>query len=105
MLSCIANYSLFLLLVITILLLVLKYSVNLLFLLLTDAEPSVQEQALGFVRNLVDGCMDSIDYIFAEDGLIINAVAKQVWRSARMEVHIQVYPLPLLNTCLTEISH
>lgn len=62
-----------------------------LFFFSSDAEFSVQEQALAFLRNLVDGCVESIDYIFAEDGIILNAVGRQLRRSyMKSEIITQV---------------
>lgn len=58
-----------------------------------DPEPPVQEQALALACNLVDGGVDSIDLVFLEDGIIINAVAKQVWSATTTEVCIQVETL------------
>ncbi|MQM16565.1 hypothetical protein Taro_049522 [Colocasia esculenta] len=57
--------------------------------LICDSEPHVQEQALALVRNLVDGCTDSIERMFVEDGMILNAVARQVRLTSVPEVCIQ----------------
>ncbi|KAK1288440.1 hypothetical protein QJS10_CPB19g01072 [Acorus calamus] len=56
--------------------------------LVCDAEASIQEQAMALIRNLVDGSVDCIDHIFAEDGVIITAVARQLW-GATVPVCIQ----------------
>ncbi|XP_022637501.1 armadillo repeat-containing protein 8 isoform X2 [Vigna radiata var. radiata] len=52
-------------------------------------EPSVQEQALALVRNLVDGCIDCVEYAFAEDGIILDAVGRQLQKSSKIEIGIQ----------------
>ncbi|KAI4305103.1 hypothetical protein L6164_028491 [Bauhinia variegata] len=57
--------------------------------LICDPEPSVQEQALALVRNFVDGCVDSIEFAFAEDGLIIDAVGRQLRKASKTEIGIQ----------------
>ncbi|KAL9253965.1 Armadillo repeat-containing protein [Drosera capensis] len=57
--------------------------------LICDAEPLIQEQALGFLRNLVDGSSESIDYVFSEDGVILQVVARQLRRSIITEIYIQ----------------
>ncbi|KAH7860635.1 hypothetical protein Vadar_015911 [Vaccinium darrowii] len=57
--------------------------------LICDPEPSVQEQALALVRNLVDGCVDSIEYVFLEDGLILHAIGRQVQSALKAEVLVQ----------------
>ncbi|GAV59756.1 Arm domain-containing protein [Cephalotus follicularis] len=66
-----------------------QLSASLLTRLICDPEPSVQEQALAFVRNLVDGCIDFIDYVFAEDGIILNAVGRQLQSALKAEIAIQ----------------
>ncbi|KAJ4825384.1 hypothetical protein Tsubulata_012539 [Turnera subulata] len=58
-------------------------------ILTADPEPSIQEQALGFVRNLVDGCAKSIEFIFAEDGIILDAVGRQLQSASKAEIGIQ----------------
>jgi len=55
-----------------------------------DSEPSVQEQALGLVCNFVDGCMDCVEFAFAEDGIILDAVGRQLWKFSKMEIGVQV---------------
>lgn len=55
-----------------------------------DPEPSVQEQALALVRNFVDGCMDCVEYAFAEDGIILDAVGRQLRKSSKIEIGTQV---------------
>ncbi|XP_057953450.1 uncharacterized protein LOC131147850 isoform X2 [Malania oleifera] len=67
----------------------LELKVSSLASLICDPEPSVQEQALAFVRNLVDGCIDSVEYVFAEDGIILHAVGRQLQSAEKAEVGIQ----------------
>lgn len=55
-----------------------------------DPEPSVQEQALALVRNLVDGCINSVEFMFAEDGLILGAIGRQLQSTVKAEIGIQV---------------
>ncbi|KAF5193379.1 Armadillo repeat-containing protein [Thalictrum thalictroides] len=57
--------------------------------LVCDPEPSIQEQALALVRNLVDGGISSIEHVFVEGGIIINAVGRQVRNASKSEVCIQ----------------
>lgn len=57
--------------------------------LICDHEPSVQEQALGFVRNLVDGSVDSIGYLFTGDGILLRSIGKQLQSSSTVENCIQ----------------
>ncbi|CAL0335031.1 unnamed protein product [Lupinus luteus] len=57
--------------------------------LICDPEPSVQEQALALVRNFVDGCVYSVEYAFAEDGVILDAVGRQLRKFSKVEVGIQ----------------
>uniref|UniRef100_A0A5B6ZSE1 Putative armadillo repeat-containing protein 8 n=1 Tax=Davidia involucrata TaxID=16924 RepID=A0A5B6ZSE1_DAVIN len=57
--------------------------------LIHDHESSVQEQALALVRNLVDGCIDSVEHVFAEDSLILHAVGRQLQSASKAEVLIQ----------------
>ena len=61
-----------------------------LFIVRSDPEPPVQQQALGFVRNLVDGSIDSIGFIFTEDAIILHAVGRQLRRTSKDEVCVQV---------------
>ncbi|CAI9774496.1 unnamed protein product [Fraxinus pennsylvanica] len=55
--------------------------------LICDPESSVQEQALALVRNLVD--RDSVEYVFSEEGLLLNAIGRQMLSSSNVEVLIQ----------------
>ncbi|CAA6659128.1 unnamed protein product [Spirodela intermedia] len=57
--------------------------------LICDSEPRVQEQALALVRNLVDGCSETIESIFRENAVILDAVTRQVQHAASPEVCIQ----------------
>ncbi|XP_022754249.1 armadillo repeat-containing protein 8-like [Durio zibethinus] len=57
--------------------------------LICDPEPSVQEQALALVRNLIDGCINSIEFAFAEDGLILAAIGRQLQSASKAEIGIQ----------------
>ena len=57
---------------------------------IVDPEPFVQEQALALVRNLVDGCIDSVEYVFAEDALLLHAIGRQLQNALESEVLIQV---------------
>ncbi|XVF69636.1 hypothetical protein PTKIN_Ptkin11bG0097600 [Pterospermum kingtungense] len=57
--------------------------------LICDPEPSVQEQALSLVRNLVDGCINSIEFVFAENGLILEAIGRQLQVASKAEIGIQ----------------
>ncbi|XP_042512264.1 armadillo repeat-containing protein 8-like [Macadamia integrifolia] len=57
--------------------------------LVCDPEPLIQEQSIALVRNLVDGCINCIEHVLADDGNIINAVGRQLWRSLKPEVCIQ----------------
>ncbi|XP_028758750.1 armadillo repeat-containing protein 8 [Neltuma alba] len=57
--------------------------------LICDPEPSVQEKALALVRNFVDGCIDSIEYAFAEDGIILDAVGRQLRKASNLEIGMQ----------------
>lgn len=57
--------------------------------LIRDPESAVQEQALALVRNLVDGCVQSIDYVFAENGIILDAMRRQLQYASKAEIGIQ----------------
>lgn len=60
---------------------------------IADPEPSVQEQALALVRNLVDGCINLIEFVFAEDGLILGVIGRQLQCASKAEIGIQVWIL------------
>ncbi|XP_010545586.1 PREDICTED: armadillo repeat-containing protein 8 [Tarenaya hassleriana] len=57
--------------------------------LITDPEPSVQEQALALLRNLVDGCISSIEFVLDEDCLVLDAVGRQLRKVPQPEIAIQ----------------
>lgn len=57
--------------------------------LICDPEVCVQEQALALVCNLVDGPLDSIQHVFAEDALLLHAVGQQLQSASKAEVLIQ----------------
>ncbi|XP_024984927.1 armadillo repeat-containing protein 8 isoform X2 [Cynara cardunculus var. scolymus] len=77
--------------------------------LVCDPSASVQEQALALVCNLVNGPVDSIEYVFTEDGLLLNAVGRQLWSASKHEVLIQwvsrLIPWPLKITTTTQIPN
>ncbi|KAL6563763.1 hypothetical protein OROGR_002722 [Orobanche gracilis] len=52
-------------------------------------EAPVQEQALGLVRNLVDGTLNSIDYVFDDNGLLLHAIGRHLRSTSRDEVLVQ----------------
>ncbi|TYI10380.1 hypothetical protein ES332_A09G137900v1 [Gossypium tomentosum] len=66
-----------------------ELTASLLSSLIRDPEPSVQEQALALVRNLVDGCINLIEFVFAEDGLILGAIGRQLQCASTAEIGIQ----------------
>ncbi|XP_012568731.1 uncharacterized protein [Cicer arietinum] len=68
---------------------VMELTVSSVASLICDPEPSVQEQALALVRNFVDGCMDCVEFAFAEDGIILEAVGRQLRKSSKIEIGIQ----------------
>ncbi|XP_044482366.1 armadillo repeat-containing protein 8 isoform X2 [Mangifera indica] len=57
--------------------------------LIGDPESFVREQALALVRNLIDGCIDSVDYVFAEESVIFDAVGRQLQSASKAEIGIQ----------------
>ncbi|KAK4275229.1 hypothetical protein QN277_018346 [Acacia crassicarpa] len=57
--------------------------------LIHDPESSVQQQTLALVRNLVDGHIDFIEYAFAENGIIFDAVGRRLRESSTAEIGIQ----------------
>ena len=61
-----------------------------LYVYVSDPEPSIQEHAMALVRNLIDGCEDSIEYAFAEDGIILNTICRQLQSISRDEIGVQV---------------
>ncbi|GMI97438.1 hypothetical protein like AT1G51350 [Hibiscus trionum] len=66
-----------------------ELTASLLSSLISDPEPSVQEQALALVRNLVDGCINLIELVFAEDGYILGAIGRQLQCASKAEIGIQ----------------
>ncbi|KAK6138401.1 hypothetical protein DH2020_027875 [Rehmannia glutinosa] len=67
----------------------LELSTSTLTSLLSDPEAPVQEQAFALVRNLVDGTLNSIDYVFGDDGLLLHAVGRQLRNTSKAEVLVQ----------------
>ncbi|KAI4340538.1 hypothetical protein MLD38_025364 [Melastoma candidum] len=57
--------------------------------LICDPEISVREQALGLVRNITDGSPESYDYILSEDGVILDAIGRQLRYASETEHNIQ----------------
>ncbi|CAA0815289.1 ARM repeat superfamily protein [Striga hermonthica] len=66
----------------------LELSTSTLTSLISDPEAPVQEQALGLVRNLVDGPLNSIEYVFGEGGLLLHAIGRQL-KNTSAEVLVQ----------------
>ncbi|KAK9154901.1 hypothetical protein Sjap_002381 [Stephania japonica] len=57
-------------------------------------EPKVQEQALAFVRNILESGINSVEHVFTEDGIIVNAIGKQVRNALDLNVCIEgIYAL------------
>jgi armadillo repeat-containing protein 8 len=66
-----------------------------------DSEHFVQEQTLALVRNLVDGHVDSTNYVIGEDGMILDAISRQLNNASALGVCIQVaFLYPLFNELL-----
>ncbi|KAF4349477.1 uncharacterized protein LOC115719633 [Cannabis sativa] len=57
--------------------------------LVCDSEPVVQEQALALVRNLIDGSVNCIEFVFAEDGIILHSVGRKLQSVPKVEIAIQ----------------
>ncbi|KAF2611634.1 hypothetical protein F2Q70_00013720 [Brassica cretica] len=55
----------------------------------SDPEPPVQEQALALLCNLVDGCINSIEFVYDEDGLILDTVGRQLRKAPQAQMAIQ----------------
>lgn len=53
---------------------------------------------MALVRNLVDGRINSVEYIFAEDGIILDAVGRQLRIASKAEIEIQVRSFFLVGT-------
>lgn len=68
---------------------IMELTVSSVACLICDPEPSVQEQALALVRNFVDGCINCVEYAFAEDGIILDAVGRQLRKFSKNEIAIQ----------------
>ncbi|KAI3461100.1 hypothetical protein Pfo_017763 [Paulownia fortunei] len=68
---------------------ILELSTSTLTSLISDPEASVQEQALALVRNLVDGTLNSIEYVFGDDGLVLQSIGRQLRNTSKAEVLIQ----------------
>ena len=45
---------------------------------------------MALVRNLLDGCEDSIEYVFAEDGIVLNTIGRQLQNISTDEIGVQV---------------
>lgn len=74
------------------------------FIFFADPETSIQEQALALVRNLVDGPVDSVEYVFAEEGLLLNAIGRQLQSASKVEVLIQVRCDFSCSLCLKKLT-
>lgn len=72
--------------------------------LICDPEHLIQEQAMALVSNLIHGSVDFIKFVFAEDGLIINAVIRQLKSDSATHVSIQGMLL-LCNIAAGDESH
>ncbi|KAB2606171.1 hypothetical protein D8674_005888 [Pyrus ussuriensis x Pyrus communis] len=82
----------------------MEFTASSLASVICDPEPFVQEQALALIRNLVDGCVKSIDLVFAENGMILDAVGRQLQNVSKDEIWIR-RPLWLATTwCNTLLS-
>ncbi|KAJ0982324.1 hypothetical protein J5N97_010579 [Dioscorea zingiberensis] len=68
---------------------ILELTISTLASLICDSETAIQQQALALVGNLVDGYADSTKHIFADDGLIMNAVVRQLRSAFSAEICIQ----------------
>ncbi|XWS52526.1 hypothetical protein CRYUN_Cryun11dG0078300 [Craigia yunnanensis] len=66
----------------------LELTASLISSLICDPEPSVQVQALALVRNLVNGFINSIEFVSAEDGLILGAIGRQLQSASKAEIRI-----------------
>ncbi|XP_065867128.1 uncharacterized protein [Euphorbia lathyris] len=67
----------------------MELTASLLASFVSDHDPSVQVQALALVRNLVDGCISTVEYVFTENGIILDAVGRQLEKALRDEIAIQ----------------
>ncbi|KAJ1255584.1 hypothetical protein BS78_05G225100 [Paspalum vaginatum] len=57
--------------------------------LICDSEHFVQEQTLALVHNLVDGYLESANYVIGEDGMVIDAISRQLNNASAPGVCIQ----------------
>ncbi|KAM0883564.1 hypothetical protein ACQ4PT_031548 [Festuca glaucescens] len=57
--------------------------------LICDSEHFVQEQTLALVHNLLDGYVDAVNYVIGEDGMVINAISRQLNNASTPGVCIQ----------------
>ncbi|KAF0924749.1 hypothetical protein E2562_014550 [Oryza meyeriana var. granulata] len=57
--------------------------------LICDSEHFVQEQTMALVHNLVDGYVDAVNYVIGEDGMILNAISRQLNSAPASGVCIQ----------------
>uniref|UniRef100_A0ACD5W414 Uncharacterized protein n=2 Tax=Avena sativa TaxID=4498 RepID=A0ACD5W414_AVESA len=57
--------------------------------LICDSEHFVQEQTLALVHNLLDGYVDAVNYVIGEDGMVINAISRQLNSASAPGVCIQ----------------
>lgn len=67
----------------------LELSMSTLTSLIGDTDAFVQEQALALVRNLVDGTVNSVEYVFGDDALLLQAIGRQLRNTSKAEVLIQ----------------
>ncbi|KAI5334455.1 hypothetical protein L3X38_024588 [Prunus dulcis] len=67
----------------------MEFTASSLASVICDPEPFVQEQALALIRNLVDGCIKSVELVFTEDGMILDAVRRQLQNASTDEIWIQ----------------
>ncbi|KGN66489.1 uncharacterized protein LOC101213344 [Cucumis sativus] len=67
----------------------MELTASLLASLVCDPEPSIQEHAMALVRNLIDGCEDSIEYVFAEDAIVLNTIGQQLQNISTDEIGVQ----------------
>ncbi|KAM3312551.1 hypothetical protein ACQJBY_032444 [Aegilops geniculata] len=66
-----------------------ELTVSTLSSLICDSEHSVQEQTLALVQNLLDGYVGSVNYVIGEDGMVINAISRQLNSASATGVCIQ----------------
>ncbi|CAL4990197.1 unnamed protein product [Urochloa decumbens] len=57
--------------------------------LICDSEHFVQERTLALVRNLIDGYVESANYVIGEDGIVVDAIARQLNNASAPGVCIQ----------------